>query len=1499
MNRKTRCLWSFSFLFIFVANMAGFMLNSNLTGDLNNESADQQEIFEKVIMPSAGDAIYHILGNNWSSAVSQGWCSGSGTESDPYIIRDLVIDGQDLYQGIIIENSTAYFTIQDCEITNIGGPDQQGGIELDNASNGNIINNHLSSNLSMKAGIRLSYSNNNLISGNFIRDCKYGIYLYEQNNYTTVYNNIINSTQLYGIQITNTIGYSYYNNITQNTVNNGANGIRVHHSYNTTVSENVVFNGTSYGIYVLNSNSSNIISNIVHNNTADGLTIGGGETQYGVVENNHVYGSLNRGITVDGNCKNVQVIKNTITENGDNAIFVYADDVLITRNTVTNHTGSAVVYLNPNTDNALIYDNYFIGNTVPPTELGIARDNHWNSSTIGNYWDDYGGNDIDNNGIGDTLYNVSGQDAAADYFPIYGNPFHDRGIVYINGSMANGTSSWSWVVSRAWCLGTGAPADPYVIEDLVIDASGNDYGIQVDDSDTYCFKIENCTVSSATNAGVLLNNSNDGTIDNCDLSFNPGSSNGYGLKVIDCNRTTTTNTRLIGNSYAVSISNSDYTNFSYNRLNTSFSNGMSIYDSDNNTISNNYITDTKNIGLWVVNVESTNITSNIFGDNGGDPSLYMQENNYFNYIYNNTFGYNTYAVLAQEYEVTNVNHWNNSEIGNVWYDYNYSDIDDDGIGDNPYQVNGSGPGLDYLPIFADGPDAQGGAIFINAKATGVDANNWTWAESQYWCTGSGTEEDPYVISGYYLWDLTIDGQGTNHSIEIRDSEEHFRIVDCNITNSGYNKRGLELKNVSNGIISNCDIQNNGWGVYSDRCRNLTFTGNNMSLNINNGLLLALDVINVTITDNTFSSNEYGMTITNGFNCIIENNIVYNNSKGGLSFENSEDVSISNNEVFKNGKLLRAGIFLLQCTDTEILHNEVFNNSAGIKLYTISALKDTRDIIISKNNVTYNNLTGIDLENDDPTYILRYVDISENNVSFNGIEGITEAGKAGIAFTENYTNNSVSNNYIANNTGSGLYMKTRNSNNSISNNEIVFNEKWGIMLQAQCNDNTINENNITGNKRDGIYLLDANKRNNISNNYLSSNVENGLAFISNMGTDYNTIINNTATNNGFHGIYISTSSYTRLINNTCTTNLLNGIFVIQSDSTNITECTSIQNILDGILVENSIGVSVTNNTQSFSFNGRYGIHFLSSNNSYIFRNHIEENDIGIVLNWSEGNVVDWNIIKNNPKGILEENGVNVIGANNIITGEVDEGNGGTPGNGTPPEPPGDFMIVIIIGIIIGAVAVVGGVVAKGRGTKDSSKVMKELREEEVKVEEKQKLKIKVKQTGATPPPVLPKGPKKAKKAIEFEEEKQVMTQAELQELQKTEGEVAVEKKEYICVVHKGPIEGDIYLCPKCHTLYCVKCANTLKDRGEKCWSCETEIKTTRAAENITTAEDPELKKQAEIKKFDVYIQQAQAMVQKLDIKFGAGEISTEEYMEKKTQLAEKIGEAMAKRDQLND
>ncbi len=61
-----------------------------------------------------------------------------------------------------------------------------------------------------------------------------------------------------------------------------------------------------------------------------------------------------------------------------------------------------------------------------------------------------------------------------------------------------------------------------------------------------------------------------------------------------------------------------------------------------------------------------------------------------------------------------------------------------------------------------------------------------------------------------------------------------------------------------------------------------------------------------------------------------------------------------------------------------------------------------------------------------------------------------------------------------------------------------------------------------------------------------------------------------------------------------------------------------------------------------------------------------------------------------------------------------------------------------------------------------------------------------------------------------------------ELEKTEKELIVDKQIDTCQVHKGQIFGVSYICQKCGTRYCLKCASTLSERNEVCWVCETPI-----------------------------------------------------------------------------
>ena len=87
---------------------------------------------------------------------------------------------------------------------------------------------------------------------------------------------------------------------------------------------------------------------------------------------------------------------------------------------------------------------------------------------------------------------------------------------------------------------------------------------------------------------------------------------------------------------------------------------------------------------------------------------------------------------------------------------------------------------------------------------------------------------------------------------------------------------------------------------------------------------------------------------------------------------------------------------------------------------------------------------------------------------------------------------------------------------------------------------------------------------------------------------------------------------------------------------------------------------------------------------------------------------------------------------------------------------------------------------------------------------------------------PKKPKKPKKGKNSNSSAKPLTAEELAELKKTESELGISKPKFICVVHKGPIDGEIYLCPHCHTFYCEKCAKALKLQEERCWACGNQI-----------------------------------------------------------------------------
>ncbi len=315
----------------------------------------------------------------WEEASAETWCSGSGTFEDPYLIENVTIDGGNLGNCITINNSDKYFRIENCTVYNSGSGSYDAGIRLDHAGNGTLTNNNCS--LNNNAGIILYHSCfNNTISGNIANNNIIGIYIISDNNIVsgnTANNNIIG---IYIISDNNTVSgniaknnnnygiilyYSDNTTVSGNTANNNHhNGISLYGSYNTTVSGNTANNNKHNGIYLYDSNSTTVSGNTANNNG-----------RYGI------YSYRSNSTTVSGN-----VVDNN---------WIYGIYIL-------------------ESDYNLIYNNYFINNGIHALDEGNF--NNWNSSIIGNYWDNYTGIDADKNGIGDTPHVFSG---GIDYLPIY------------------------------------------------------------------------------------------------------------------------------------------------------------------------------------------------------------------------------------------------------------------------------------------------------------------------------------------------------------------------------------------------------------------------------------------------------------------------------------------------------------------------------------------------------------------------------------------------------------------------------------------------------------------------------------------------------------------------------------------------------------------------------------------------------------------------------------------------------------------------------------------------------------------------------------------------------------------------------------------------------------------------------------------------------------------------------------------------------------------------
>ncbi len=422
------------------------LISLSLFGTLENIDVENYFKDFEDLSTSAVTLSPFIIDNNggtpssitWAQAVTYSWCSGAGTKGNPYIIDNIAIDGLGTKDCLNIIDSSVYFIISNSIFYNSWSVGQ--GIRLNNVNNGKLDtvttfdhyhgiqvigdNNEIVDSISYdnRYGIEVR-GTNNLISGNSVYDNQNdGIKLSSYGNNTidsnsawfndvgislvgegndNVTNNLIHDNTAVGISFylssdslaANNTVYKNGNGISSNSNNNEYNG-------------NEIYDNLATGIYI--SGRDNIIKdNEIRNNTNNGIYV----NEYNNISNNIITKNQNNGISVEGDNN---IFNNTITRNGNNGLYISDGGNIIFENKFLNNSQIGVLVT---TWSSTFYNNTFLINNINAMDNGSSS--AWDLNGVGNYWDDYLGDDLNDDGIGDSPYNISGSAGSQDNYPIW------------------------------------------------------------------------------------------------------------------------------------------------------------------------------------------------------------------------------------------------------------------------------------------------------------------------------------------------------------------------------------------------------------------------------------------------------------------------------------------------------------------------------------------------------------------------------------------------------------------------------------------------------------------------------------------------------------------------------------------------------------------------------------------------------------------------------------------------------------------------------------------------------------------------------------------------------------------------------------------------------------------------------------------------------------------------------------------------------------------------
>ncbi|MEW5760591.1 MAG: right-handed parallel beta-helix repeat-containing protein, partial [Candidatus Thermoplasmatota archaeon] len=851
------------------------------------------------------------INGNGSFTNANGVTSGTGTQSDPYIIENWDIDATN-NDGIFIQNTDSYFIIRNCYIHD-GKNNWWFGIGLYNVTNGKIDNVTLKNNF---VGIYFEISNNNQINCSVIYLNTWGVYLYKSPN-----NQITNTTSYNNTYDGFTLVYSSDNEMINITAyNNSQCGIQLALSSNTQINNSSIYNNV-YGMYLASAANSFMRFNTLDNNRynfgvdvyIDASDISyfyqdintsnliNGKPIYYIVEQNDLLfdNSMSIGYLGIISCKNIIVANISITDNLDGVLFANTSYSTIKNVSMYKDAVGIAFYNSTNNqiNNTNEYNNSFGIFFFNSSNNLIVKTNTYSNTYYGIFYYNSSSNQIEDT----NAYNNS-----------------EFGIFLYKSSNINKITSTSVYKNS--------------LEGIYIEERSNNN------------LISNSNVYTNSQNGIRIANSSSNQIDNCEIYNN--SLNGINLDNALSNKITNSSIyENLGN--GISLMSSSDNQIDYCEVYNNSLNGINLDFATNNKITNSSIYKNSGNGISFMSSSDKNIITDTYVYSNSKDGIILEISTSNQISSSQTYENSMDGIKilgSPDTLINNVSSYSNSNEGIYIYDSSNAQIKDS----KSYKNQGSG-----LVLSTSDPKIKNSDFYNNSNYGIILANatNSIIDSSRIYNNTAGI-----LIEGMQDNQLTNSSVYNNYDIGINiQKTANTKIIDSKVYE---NIAGIYIDNSPTTTITNTLVHDNYiFGISLFASPSSIFRQTSIENNKYNFGVFGLNAVDFQQDiDKTNTVNKKPIYyITSQSNLIFDGTM----NIGYLALVSCTNILVENLSIADNIQ----GILLADTTYSTIINSSPNNNLIGISIDYSQYNKITNSTIYSNeygiftssnNNLVYRN-----------------------------------------------------------------------------------------------------------------------------------------------------------------------------------------------------------------------------------------------------------------------------------------------------------------------------------------------------------------------------------------------------------------------------------------------------------------------------------------------------------------------------------------------------------------